>query len=284
MPASIAPDPVRRRRRLRRGSAAAVVLAAVGLFSWSWFEALDLRVERVSIPVRALPPAMDGLTVLLLADLHVSPWGYPEAALLRDVDALAPDLVVIAGDFPSMHGTDAKAIRGVERLLPKLHARLGVWAVRGNHDGRALCDALAARGVRFLDNEAASVETGRGTLWLAGVDDAVHGYDDVARAVEGVPSGAPYLLLSHSPSVLWQAVAAHAPVLLAAHTHGGQICIPFFGAVTTGTDLPRKYASGLHEVQETRLYVTRGVGTTFLPLRFCCPPEISLVTLRAEGR
>ena len=158
-------------------------------------------------------------------------------------------------------------------------------AVLGNHDSwvseSCVIQSLASQGVKVLLNEQAAVSRGGETLYLAGVGDASYAeQDDVGAALAGVPAGAAVILLSHTPDIARKPGAAQAALVLAGHTHGGQIVLPWIGPCYVPTRLGRRYASGLHRMDGQWVFVNRGLGEVFPPLRIGCPPEIALLTLR----
>jgi predicted MPP superfamily phosphohydrolase len=242
-----------------------------------------------------LPPGADGLRIVHLSDLHVRILKPRHDLLAGAVNDLSPDLVAVTGDLVSDH---PRSVPAACDLLSRLNARLGVWAVQGNWEhkhrrrGPELKAALAEAGVRLLINEAAPLTEGTDPLWLAGIDDPTRGRPDFAEAFRAVPPGAFTLLLAHAPLAAgmldaWRSARpAGAPdppriaLILTGHTHGGQIRIPLLWRYF----LPRGcagYSMGEYRVGDTLLYVNRGFSAVGLvPLRFLCPPELALITLR----
>lgn len=224
---------------------------------------------------------------MLISDIHVAGPDMPPARLARIVgriDALKPDLVLIAGDFVSDKRLSTRRYGTAEAVAPlaRLHPRLGTFAVLGNHDhwrdAAAISTALAHAGVRVLDNQAVRA----GPLAVGGLDDAFTGHDDLAatlaslRAVGGVP-----VLLSHSPDP-FPSVPAAVPLTVAGHTHCGQIRLPIVGPLATMSDHGARYACGLIREQGKILIVGAGLGTSVLPLRLGAVPDLWLVTLRGS--
>jgi predicted MPP superfamily phosphohydrolase len=235
---------------------------------------------------RVMAPVDPPLVIAHLSDLHVRRLGRREESLLALLAREKPDAIVITGDspvdgdvlVPDRERDDDYAYARVGELLDRLHAPLGVWAVRGNwenerrpRDERAYYEA---HGVRLLVNEARELRAG---VWVAGVDDP-EGAPDVEAALRSIPEGAFAVGLFHSPA-LFDAVAGRLPLSLAGHTHGGQVRPPFVRPFW----LPKwsgRYLEGWYEGQRgSRLYVSRGIGTSFLPVRFLCRPELAIVTL-----
>lgn len=265
-------------------------LSAVGLTARVGYEAVALtpyrpRLERLQLRLPAGHEALAGLTIGFVADTHVGPSITPEDAF-RATSLLArqnPDLVLLGGDYISespRHAEPAAAVLGeLVRGAP-----LGGYAVLGNHDcgerGRDLrvTAALEAVGVPVLRNRAVAVDTGRGLLWVAGVDEAIMARADPARTFAAIPSGAAALALWHEPDFAAQTAALGAFAQLSGHSHGGQIRLPGIGPLI----LPaggQRYVMGLNVAAGMPIYTTRGVGVYLPPLRFRCPPEVTLVTL-----
>ncbi len=244
----------------------------------------DVTVTRVEAPLPHLPAAFDGYRILHISDLHAG-WWHPERELAAKM-ALARreqcDLAVFTGDLADKHaGRVARAAEAVGSL----EARDGVAAVLGNHDtwvgAELVTEALRARGVTVLVNEHLALRRGGDEIFLVGVGDASYSdADDLPAALEGVPEGACVILLSHTPDILREPEAGRAALVLSGHTHGGQIVLPLIGPFFVTARVGRRLASGLHRVGEQWLFVTRGLGEVFPPLRLACPPEIAVITLR----
>ncbi len=243
--------------------------------------------ERVALPLPIGHDALAGLRIAFVADTHVGARVAPDdvrraTALLAPEE---PDLVLLGGDYVSESAR--YAVQAAAALADLVGAApLGAYAVLGNHDtrsGRAdrVTAALEDRGVRVLRNAAAAVETGRGTLWVAGVDSAVSGRPDPARAFGGIPPGAAALALWHEPDYAERTAARGAFAQLSGHSHGGQVRLPGVGPLV----LPRggrRFVMGLNDARGMPVYTSRGVGVFLPPLRYNCPPEVTLVTLVAR--
>jgi len=206
--------------------------------------------------------------------------------IVQEVNALNPDLVLLAGDFTSDKRLMTKHYSGAQAIAPLagLKARLGAVAVLGNHDHwRGLGDiipALRAAHVRVLDNSAAAI----GPLNLGGVDDAFTGHDDVMATVRTMrPLSGAKVLLSHSPDVV-PAAPADVTLILAGHTHCGQIRLPLIGAVSYVSRYGARFACGLSREGPKRVVTTAGLGTSVIPLRLGAVPDIWLLTLAPPAR
>jgi len=264
------------------GLGAAAVAAPTVAVGYGFAESAHLHIDRQTIAVPRLPAAFRGTTVAFVTDIHHGPFVSEAAvaAVVRTTMALAPDLILLGGDYSHREG---RYIAPCFELLGALSAPLGVYGVLGNHDylhGLAETRAAMARaGVVELTNRGVPVTLGGATLHLAGVDDLWHGAPDVAAALRGVPANAACLLLSHNPDVAETLRDRRVGLVLAGHTHGGQIVLPGYGAPLVPSRYGQKYAHGLVEAPETRVYVSAGTGMTVLPVRVGCRPEITRITL-----
>jgi predicted MPP superfamily phosphohydrolase len=230
------------------------------------------RIEVTHSSVQA--PLVHPLKIAHLSDLHTSGLGRREWKLLSLLDAERPDVIVITGDTV----TWGHAYDNIRPLLSRLHAPLGVWLVRGNwensrrqHDEHAFYSQL---GIHFLLNEARAI---RPDVWVAGLDDPSSGRPNLDAALSTVPQGAYVIAAFHAPA-FFDDIAGRVPLVLAGHTHGGQVhlwLVPIFW-------LPRgsgRFIEGWYAERGSQMYVSRGVGTTFLPIRFRCPPELSIISI-----
>lgn len=240
-----------------------------------------LRLTEAEVPVASRHAALDGLKVGLVSDFHHDDFG--DARLVRRaVDSLnhrGADLVILGGDYVSR---DPSGLPLLCQELSRLRPRLGTYAVLGNHDrwhyDIATPEIFAEAGVRLLVNEAAVLDG----FAVAGPDSIWGGRPDLGAALGGVGPETPVLLAWHEPDTFDSYDDPRIALQLSGHTHGGQVCAPFLGPIV----LPahgRRYPYGLYRRDERSLFVTRGIGTVTLPLRFFCPPEAALLTLRARA-
>lgn len=279
-----------RRSGCRATLVASLVPAVAGVVIGWWSLAIAPRrprLERISL---SLPPehaGLDGFRIGFITDTHIGPTFRP-VDLASSVDLLVaetPDLILMGGDFASESPRNAG--QAAAALAPLVSAaRLGALAVLGNHDmecGAAkVAAALECTGVRVLRNEATPIETGHGTLWIAGIDEVTHHNHDAAATFRSIPPAAAILALWHEPDLAEQAAERGAFAQLSGHTHGGQIRFPFIGPLV----LPRfgrRFISGHFDIAGMSLYVSRGAGVYRPPVRLRCPPEVTLVTLVAPA-
>jgi uncharacterized protein len=241
-------------------------------------ERIAVRENVVVLP--RLPAAFDGFTLLHITDLHVD--GNPRA--MRRLAALLPELdydhCVLTGDYRgASFGSYAETLDGMAAIAALLKAP--AHGVFGNHDSIQMLPALEAMGIRMMMNESIAVGRGDAVIHIAGIDDA-HYFKthDLAAARSGIPPDAFTLLLSHTPEIYREAAAAGFDFMLSGHTHGGQICLPGSIPVTLDADVTREFGAGPWRHRDLVGYTSRGVGTSLVPVRFNCPPEIVLHRLK----
>lgn len=272
------------------GACAAAALALLWGFA---IEPASLRFREVPLEVPRWPAGAP-LRVALLADLHVgSPWNGTDrlASIVERTNAAHPDLVLMLGDYvsrgvPGGHFVPPEAIEAVVR---DLRAPLGVYAVLGNHDlgwnGRRIGRALERAGIVVLTDRAVRIDPADGRhvpFWIAGVSDWVRGRHDLSGTLRQVTDEAPVILFTHNPD-LFPGVPERVALTVAAHTHGGQVRLPFFGPPVVPSDYGRRYAAGLVVESGRPLYVATGVGTSIIPVRFLVPPEVPILILKGAG-
>jgi uncharacterized protein len=253
-----------------------------------------LELTRHEVAVAGLPPAFAGLRVVQLSDFHCSRLVPPSylAEAVELAQAQSPDLVVLTGDF--IH-KGFKYVHRVARVLGRLQATEGVFAVLGNHDysvrnalgvrrhprlHQAIADALQGRGIRVLRNETVKVIRGGHAVQLTGLEDLWSRVCDIERAYEGSGDNEPRLVLAHNPCTIDHLGPRRCDLMLSGHTHGGQINLPRFGRVTLGRN-GKRFAAGMYKVDDRFLYVNKGVGFGFR-LRYNVRPEVAVLTLQPK--
>jgi uncharacterized protein len=240
--------------------------------------------EQIEIALPADFGAPRGLRIGFVTDTHIGPLVGPDrvSRALNLLLAAAPDILLFGGDYisesPRYAEIAADVLGRAARRTP-----LGAAAVLGNHDysndAERMTDRLTRNGIRVLRNEAIPVGANGGEVWIVGIDDAILGSPDVDRAFSSVAADAPAIALWHEPD--WAEVAAqHGALLqLSGHSHGGQVRLPIAGEAAAPTG-GRRYVKGLHVAAGMPIYTSRGVGIFRPPVRFRCPPEVTLLTLR----
>lgn len=256
-------------------------LVCTGLYRRGLENARKVRVTSNSVLSARLPAPFDGFTLLHLSDLHLDLSEDITDQITALVEGCAYDACVLTGDYRARtSGPHDAAVAGMKRLRRIL--RGPVLAVLGNHDSVAMLPAMERLGIRVLMNESERIERGGAGIVIAGVDDA-HFFraDDIEMAVSGRGQSDYSILLSHTPEIYESAVRAGFDLMLSGHTHGGQICLPGQIPITLDSDLPRRLGAGAWRHKGMAGYTSRGASCSILPVRFNCPPEITLHTLRA---
>lgn len=238
----------------------------------------QIQVVRTIVPVSGLPPALDGLRVGLITDLHHSEMVPVEdviraAALMR---AEEPDLIILGGDYVTW-GDRAYVVPCADALAG-LNARFGVYAVLGNHDDdRDMPAALISHGYEVLRDARTTIRARGEKIELIGVRYWTQRARDISRILRGA-SGTT-VLLAHDPRRLAEAAALDIPFVLSGHTHGGQVVLPWLGAIAA-----KKFpvVAGAGRRENTSIFVSRGVGTVYVPYRLNCPPDVSVITLQSK--
>ena len=243
-------------------------------------EASSLSLERVEITLDRLPKKLDGFKIIHLSDIHHSPFTSLEhiERTVKIANRLKPDMFALTGDYVSH---EKKYIAPVAKVLGALKARYGTFACLGNHDHWTDPDLVAKKfrdaGISMLINEGLRFEARGASFWLCGVDDHMVGKTDLPAAIKGSFPDEAKLLLAHNPLIFRQATRYGIDLTLSGHTHGGQIRV----RDSEKRIIPRRGKAGLHQRKASQIYITRGIGTVVLPIRYQCPPEISLLELRA---
>jgi predicted MPP superfamily phosphohydrolase len=247
-----------------------------------------LVVRDVPVVLPTWPRPLDGMKIALISDLHVGAPFVGErklAAVVAATNDAAPDLVLLLGDYVvgGEPGGSFVPTEPIALALGGLRARLGVYAVLGNHDwwydGERVTRAFTAAGLRVLDNEVLELHERGQTIWLAGLADSMTREQDPAGTI-GKAGAGPVIAFTHEPDV-FPLIPDRATLTVAGHTHGGQVALPFVGRLVVPSRYGQRYAIG-HIVENGRhLYVTPGIGTSILPVRFAVPPEITILILHA---
>ena len=277
----INPEMTRRQFLKKLSWIAGTFIVGTGTYSLAveprWFE-----VRRIKIKLSGLPVAFNGMKLIQFSDTHI---GFHFSlndleTVVKQINELRADMVCFTGDLLDDQ-SGLPYLPEVTRILSQIKAPLGKWAVLGNHDYwtgvNPIHTALTDAGFRLLKNQHTVIEKGTDLIYMIGLDDVLEGEVNVDLATKMIPQGVCKILLVHEPDF-----ADHLPspvdLQLSGHSHGGQILLPFGSPLVT-PPLGSKYPIGLYTVNNTILYTNKGLGTTILPFRFWCRPEITLVTL-----
>lgn len=271
------------RRRLLQGLAALGVVSVSAPAAYASFvEPYAYELTETIIHIHGLPPGFEGFRIAQVSDVH-----HGRLVSLEEVQRVVhltkgaqADLVVLTGDYTTSR---RRYIEPCAEVLGELQSPGGVWAVLGNHDHRTdpelTTRSLTRARINVLNNRNTLLRRGSDVLQLAGIDDWSYNQTDWKRAFDGLDPQRPIVLLSHQPRVFDMPQTEKVALVLAGHTHGGQVCLPVVGAPVRFMDEFR-YVRGLYRRGRTQLYVSRGTGVIGLPVRFGAPPEISVLQLR----
>jgi predicted MPP superfamily phosphohydrolase len=255
-------------------------LKLTGLYWRARRNAQRIIVKRNDARFAALPPPFDGYTILHISDMHVDMNEAAMQHLIEIVDGMQYDLCVLTGDYRGKtFGPFDAALEGVGKV--RAHLKQPIYGVLGNHDTIQMVPAMEAMGIRMLLNECEVIARGDHRIFLSGIDDA-HFFrvDNIEKAALQIPNDEFSILLSHTPEVYRQAAHAHFNLMLSGHTHGGQLCLPGSIPIKLEAVLPRRMGAGAWQYHDMSGYTSVGAGSSVVPVRLNCPPEITLHCLR----
>jgi predicted MPP superfamily phosphohydrolase len=280
---------ITRRDFLRKGIWIGVGTIALGGYS-SLIEPHRVVTKSFDVPISNLPEALVGLRIAQISDIHFG--DYLGASHVENIVRITndrhPDLVVATGDFVTSGGGSktrhgANAAVPCAKVLSALRSTFGTVAVLGNHDVGSdpafITNVLRASGIQVLRNASLPLERGGARLWLVGIDDVLGHGANVDVAFRGVPKNETVVTLVHEPDFADVICKQKVDLQLSGHSHGGQVRIPLLGAPVL-PKMARKYPLGMYRVNGMHLYTNPGIGVIELPIRFDCPPEITVFTLR----
>ena len=258
------------------------LLKMVGLFAKGTRNANSPVFRELTFGFATLPAAFDGFRILHLSDFHFDDRpGFVEA-MAGVIEGVAADLCVLTGDYRFNRQTPCRSVyAGMRKLLSSLTVRDGILAILGNNDMSDCIPSFRAMGIRMLVNERFELARNGQSIWFAGVDDPHEFHcDSLPHAVEAIPPGAFTILLAHSPEIIPQAAEHGIDLYLCGHTHGGQVCLPRIGPLYLNARCARTYAAGVWRYGNLQGFTTTGIGASTFPVRFNCPPEAAILTLR----
>jgi predicted MPP superfamily phosphohydrolase len=274
-------------KRLRVATAV-ILLLLFGLVFWGFLiEPNRLIIHSETIQIDNWPKDLSGLRIAVISDIHTG-GPFMNDQKLKDIvdktNALNPDLIVLLGDYMSGNSWHGHRVEPevTAAALKSLKAPLGVYAVLGNHDwwysGEKVRHAFEQNGIHVLEDEVAEVKWHDKSFWLVGLADLWTRPQHISETVATIPPGSTMIALTHNPDI-FPRLPQSVPLLLAGHTHGGQVNIPLIGTPVVPSDYGSKYTAG-HVIENGQhLFVTTGIGTSIMPVRFRVPPEIVLLTL-----
>lgn len=258
-------------------------LRLCGLYGLGKRNARRIRCRHNDIPVKNLPEAFNGFTLLHITDLHLDVGPDFPHVLVESVSELDYDICVLTGDYRALTlGPYEPALDSLRQVLPFLKKE--VYGVLGNHDSINMVPGMEEMGIKMLLNESIAIQRHDDTIYLAGIDDP-HYYqtDNIEKAYQDIPQDAVSILLSHSPEIYKQAGHADFDVMLCGHTHGGQICLPGGIPLTYNANCPRQYCSGNWRYHQLHGYTSAGSGVSIVDVRLNCPAEVTLHRFVPKG-
>lgn len=278
--------------RWKRVRIAVVTLVLLIVCVVAWAVVIDpsrLVLREETIALDRWPSSLSNLKIAVISDIHAGGSFIDERKLrliVERTNALQPDLILICGDYISggrSHNDMAPEV--FAPLFKDFRAPLGVYSVLGNHDwwydGERVRRALEANGIKVLENEIAKVDARGTSFWLVGLADLWTRPQRVDATVAGVPAEVPVIAFTHNPDI-FPRLPPSVSLLVAGHTHGGQVRFPLIGTVVSVSRYGDRYVSGHVEEDGRHLFVTTGIGTSIYPVRFGVPPEIVLLTVVAK--
>lgn len=259
-----------------------LVFADMYLIEPNW-----IKVELVQIKNRELAEVLQDNTVVQISDLHLRSTGYRERKLIEELNSLRPDLLFITGDLLADVGGEKEesSFLVLLELIRQIKVRTGIYAVPGNYDkditeNQEKLNQLLSAGMLVLRNDVSQIVMRNGkSVWVSG---ATFSLDNdwsewhFQKLIKKIPHGKPLILLNHYPDIFGRAQMLGIPLVLAGHTHGGQIGIPFLVRMSNSAN-KSKYIGGLYDTGTTKMYISRGIGTTGIPVRLFCRPEIAVL-------
>ncbi|WP_020415392.1 metallophosphoesterase [Microbulbifer variabilis] len=274
-----------------RNISAILFIIGLTISIWAFFaEPNSFRIREQTITIDSWPEACNNKKVAILADLHVgSPYKGVDSLrwLVDEVNASLPDLILLPGDFviQGVAGGSFVSPEEVAEILEELKAPMGVFAVLGNHDwwldAKRVEKAFADRGITVLEDRSAKLNSGACKLRLVGLSDFWEGPHDIAQAMDGIDTAESILAFTHNPDIFPE-LPKQISLTIAGHTHGGQVYLPFIGRPIVPSRYGQRYAIGHIEEGGKNLYVSPGVGTSILPVRFLVPPEVTLLAISSN--
>ena len=255
-------------------------IAASILVALMWCFTIEPNVVTVN-KYKIKDESLKGIKIVMAGDFHVKPYQSKRLDyVVEKINSQNPDIVLLVGDYVNMHSDYMSyPIAKTAEKLSKISSKAGIYTVLGNHDyykeSKKIRQALTDNGITVLENRCRKIDIGDKTFYVAGIEDLVTAFPDVDRALKLCKK--PTILLSHQPDIFPYLPKDKINLTLAGHTHGGQVVIPFVGPVIVPSKFGTKYASGYFEEDGNKMIVTKGIGTSILPIRLNCMPEIVVI-------
>jgi uncharacterized protein len=278
------------KKRVRVTLAIIPLLLGCILF-WAFLvEPNRLVVRQETITINKWPKELSDLKIAVISDIHAGGWFIDDKKLrliVERTNQLQPELIVILGDYMAGEGSTSRRVEPevFATVLKDFQAPLGVYSVLGNHDwwwdGRRVRRGLEANGIKVLDDEVVEVKVRGTSVWLVGLADLWTRPQHIEETIAKTPQAAPVIALTHNPDI-FPRLPQRVQLLLAGHTHGGQVRFPIIGTIVEPSRVSQRYVRGHVFENNHHLFVTTGIGTSIVPIRFGVPPEIVLLRLKSQ--
>ncbi len=257
---------------------------------WIWGIVIEpyclLDIDKRKVELETWDSNLNGFKIAVIGDFHASAGAFEMARIQRAVEetnAQKPDVILIIGDFVNgkFYSTNAD-VKTYSKVLSKLSAPYGVYGIFGNHDAKlgikAVMEIIKRTNIKMLSDSGVEISTPKGKFYIAGLSDYYSDNYSYGKAFRNTTKGFPIILMAHSPSLFYE-IPKEATLTVVGHTHGGQIRLPYIGAVFSNSAMGREFSDGLITKNGKTIYITRGLGTSRVPVRFFCPPQISILEL-----
>ena len=263
-----------------------IVFKATGLYSFGYNNFKKIEITENCVEIKNLPSSFHNFKILHLSDLHLDIDPTLPNLIIERLQDISFDLCVITGDFRYLtHGKYERSMADIEKIRSHLECREGVHAILGNHDFIEIVPYLEKMDIKVLINESVRVQRDGQSIGLAGVDDPhFYGLHDLQRSVKDIAEEEVKILLAHSPELYKSAQSLGFDLYLAGHTHGGQICLPGKIPIFLNASCPRKFSSKSWRYKNMHGYTSTGTGSSGIPVRFFCPPEITVHNLVSNSQ
>lgn len=244
--------------------------------------AVDVKLNEVDFVLGNLPAGFDNTRILLVTDLHIDGMDALAEKIITILGNINYDFCILGGDYSFGYSDDdGLAWERMKTIVEFLGRKSRVFGVLGNHDRYRIGQLLNECGVEILANESICLEKGNDKIFITGLDDChYYGADDLELADKGILQGAFKIMVCHSPELYSEVANAEYSLYLSGHTHGGQVCLPGGVAIVTNATVPRRLLKGKWTYHGMSGYTSRGVGASGIPVRYFCPPEMTVVTLK----
>jgi predicted MPP superfamily phosphohydrolase len=265
------------------------LILAIFFIFWIFFiEPYSIKVEKLELKIKNLPSSFEKIKIAHLTDLHSKKFGFREKKVIEILEKLKPDYIFVTGDIVDWQTKDLLAIKNFwQKISEKFYQK--IFGVYGNHEHRnprfkKLDNLFSESKIKILNNQSLILKKDGDFIYLIGVDDPHLGFDNLEKAMKEVKNEAPKILLAHSPEIFRKIKEKNIKVdlILVGHTHGCQINLPILDNFLLPLKYDKIYKRGLFKEDSIYLYVNRGIGTTFLPIRLNSFPEIALITLKSS--